>query len=77
MNKNKIVSAPIRIKLLDTTTIYQQEQIEYPQITIQPSPSHYPQWIDSVQKQPLCTTSDTEEPATTTCFLFDIFCCCK
>ena len=73
---NKISSAPIRIKLLDTT-IYQQEQIEYPQITIQPSPSHYPQWIDSEQKQPLCTTSDTEVPATTTCFLFDFFCCCR
>jgi len=77
MNKNNIISAPIRIKLLDTTTIYQQEQIEYPQITIQPSPSHYPQWIDSTQKQPLCTTSDIKEPATTSCFLFDFFCCCR
>ena len=70
MNKNKIASAPIRIKLLDTT-IYQQEQTEYQQIMIEPSPSHYPQWIDSVQKQPLCTK---EVPATATCFLFDIFC---
>ena len=77
MNKNKIVSAPIRITLLDTSTIYQQEQTEYTQIMIEPSPSHYPQWIDSVQKQPLCTTSTAEEPESTSCFLFDIFCCGK
>ena len=75
MNKNNIISAPIHIKLLDTNTIYQQEQIGYPQITIQPSPSHYPQWIESVQKQPLCTTSTAEEPESTSCFLFDFFCC--
>lgn len=74
MNKNKIVSAPIRIKLLDTSTIYQQEQTEYTQITIEPSPSHYPQWIESSQKQQLYTK---EVPESTHCFLFDIFCCCK
>ena len=77
MNKNRIVSAPIRIKLLDTSTIYQQEQNEYPYITIEPSPSHYPQWIDSSQKQPLCTTLDSEVPVTTSCFLCEIFGCCK
>lgn len=75
MNKNKVVSAPIHIKLLDTSTIYQQEQIEYPQITIHPSPSHYPQWIDSSQKELLCT-SVSEMPSTTSCF-FDVFCCCR
>lgn len=72
---NKISSAPIRIKLLDTSTVYQQEQIEYPQIMIEPSPSHYPQWIGPSQKQPLCTASDAEAPVSTSCFLFDIFCC--
>ena len=70
MNKNKIVSAPIRIKLLDTSTIYQQEQTEYTQITIEPSPSHYPQWIESSQNEPLCTT---DAPVTTS--WFDMFCC--
>lgn len=77
MNKNKIVSAPIRIKLLDTSTIYEQEQTEYTQIMIEPSPSHYPQFIEPLQKQPLCTTSEAEVPVTASCFLFDIFCCGK
>jgi len=71
---NKISSAPIRIKLLDTT-IYQQDQTGYPQIMIHPSPSHYPQLIDSSQKELLCT-SDTEAPVSTSCF-FDVFCCCR
>ena len=79
MNKSDIVSAPIRIKLLDTRRLYQQEQIEYPQITIKPSPSHYPQFIDSsTQKEPLYTSvSDAEIPPTTSCFLSNIFCCCR
>jgi hypothetical protein len=68
---SKIVSAPIRIKLLDTSAIYQQDQTEYPQMTIEPVPSHYPQWIDSSQNEPLCTT---DAPVTTSCF-FDMFCC--
>jgi hypothetical protein len=69
---NKVDSASIRIKLLDTSTIYQQEQTEYTQITIEPSPSHYPQFIDSSQKEPLCTI---ESPPSRSCFLFEIFCC--
>jgi hypothetical protein len=74
MIENDIVSVPIRIKLLNTSMLYQQDEHEYPQIMIEPSPSHYPQLIEPLQKQPLYTK---EVPKSTPCFLFDIFCCCK
>ena len=75
MIENDIVSVPVTIKLLDTSHLYQEE---YPQITIEPSPCHYPQFIDSsTEKQPLYTTlSDTDKSESTPCFLFDFFCCC-
>jgi hypothetical protein len=77
MIENTIVSVPITIKLIDTSHLY-QSQHEYPQIMIEPSPCHYPQFIDSPTKQTLYTTlSDTEQPSSRPCFLFDIFCCCK
>lgn len=79
MIENDIVSVPIRIKLIETSHLYQPPQQEYPQIMIEPSPCHYPQFIDSpVEKQTLYTTlSDNEMPASKPCFLFEIFCCCK
>lgn len=82
MIENDIVSVPIRIKLIDARRI---EQLEYPQMMIEPSPSHYPQFIDSAldsQKEPLCTSiSDREmirsSTESTSCFLVEIFSCCK
>ena len=78
MIEKDIVSAPIFIKLLDTGHLYEAVQDTYPQITIEPSPCHYPQFIDSsTEKQPLYTTlSDTDKSESTPCFLFDFFCCC-
>lgn len=77
MAEDNIVSAPIRIKLLDISRLYEQDQTEYPHITIEPSPCRYPQLIDS-PSEPLCTSvSEADAPQTTSCFLFDIFCCCK
>lgn len=79
MIEKDIVSAPIFIKLIDTRHLYPQDQIEYPNIMVEPSPSHYPQFINSpTKKQPLCTTSDdTDLVEPTPCFLVEIFCCCK
>ena len=86
MIENDIVSVPIRIKLIDTRLIDAQENREYPQIMVEPSPSHYPQLIDSAMdayKEPLYTSiSHTEmirSPTadTTSCFLIEIFSCCK
>ena len=78
MIEKDIVSAPIFIKLLDTGHLYEPVQDTYPQMMIEPSPCHYPQFIDSpTKKEPLCTTAPPSEKVSTPCFLFDIFCCCK
>ena len=75
MPEDDIASAPITIKLLDTSHLYQEM---YPQIMIEPSPCHYPQFINSpVEKQPLCTTqSDDKWPPSSPCILSKFFCCC-
>jgi hypothetical protein len=86
MIENDIVSVPIRIKLIDTSRIDAQDTSEYPQAIIKPSPTHYPHLVDSAMdsyKEPLYTSISDKEMIrsptadTTSCFLIEIFSCCK
>jgi len=77
MIKKDIVSIPIRITLIDTSRIDAKEQSEYPQMMIKPSPSHYPQFIDSPTES-LISSADTEgysKPSSGFCDFFTCFSC--
>jgi hypothetical protein len=84
MAEDNIVSAPIRINLLDISRLYEQEHTEYSHIIIEPSPCHYPHLIDSAMDshtKPLISSTDTESEQVASddscdCIL-SFFRCCK